>query len=100
MHNFIAMFKSFEEVSPVEELLQASKTLDVKLEQQLKNKYRTFSSFNYREAYFDARQRQKRKAEQTKAMEPDIAMALQLFLKNSLLSDTHQPEKRGKGMSL
>lgn len=100
MHNFIAMFKSFEEVSPVEELLQASKTLDVKLEQQLKNKYRTFSSFNYREAYFDARQRQKRKAEQTKAMEPDIAMALQLFLKNSLLSDTQQPEKRGKGMSL
>lgn len=72
MHNFIGMFKTFEEPSPLEELLQASKTLDAKLEQQLKDKYRTFSSFNYREAYLD-KQRQKRKAEQAKTVEPDIA---------------------------
>jgi exonuclease VII large subunit len=94
------MFKAFEEPSVMDKLLDGSKTLDAKLEQQLREKYRTFSRFNYREAYQDARQRQKRKAEQTKTIEPDIALALQLFLKNSLLSEAQAPEKRGKVVSL
>ena len=34
-----------------------------------------------------------------KNVEPDIAMALQTFLKNSLLSEGEPPEKKGKGIS-
>lgn len=79
------MFKTFEEQSPAEELLERSKTLDVQLNQQLKEKYRAFSRFNFREAYVEARQRTRRKAEQAKPAEIDIGLALQLFIKNSLL---------------
>jgi hypothetical protein len=48
IYNFIAMLKSFEEPSVMEALLQNSKTLDARLEDQLRDKYRTFTRFNYR----------------------------------------------------
>lgn len=60
------MFKSFVEPSVMEALLQNSKTLDARLENQLRDKYRTFTRFNYREAYLDAQRKSKKKAEQVK----------------------------------
>jgi hypothetical protein len=43
------MFRTFEEPNYMDPILAAaSKTLDPQLEEQLKNKYRTFTRFNYR----------------------------------------------------
>lgn len=73
------------EHNPMDELLsETSRTIDSSLHNQIKNKYRTFTNFNYREAYKDRRQSRKKKYEEGKQNEHTLAEALATFMLGTL----------------
>ena len=74
-------FSLNEQLSAVEDVLaQTARTISPALELQLKDKYKTFSRFNYRDAIREAKMARKKKGEPTKLQGTEIGAALSNFI--------------------
>lgn len=91
--NILIASKTIEQ-DPMDELLvHSSRTIDSSLHSQIKDKYRTFTHFNYREAYRNRKQSRKKK-EEGRQTEHTLAEALATFMLGTLDSKEESKKKK------
>ena len=88
-------YKTVEPIKLLDDIMQdTSRTIEPSLRTQINTKYKTFTNFNYRETYRDRRFNRKRKAEESKQLDKNIANTLASFMLNTLGEPEEKVEKK------
>ena len=81
-------------------LAETAKTIDPSLHCQIKDKYKTFTNFNFRDSYREKRQNRKKKVEELKANDKNIAETLASFMLGSFMEPEEDKDKKKKKMTV